>query len=290
MFVSLMRSVSCGGSKKYLTFGVIRTLSTTSILNGNSGGEGWLSKLLHVRKIEPTKDSHSKLLSDTERVYELQIHDVKPDCIEAYLKGYEALSQHLNQKSEPTELVGSWRVEIGNQDQFIHIWRYNRGYANANQVLTLCREDQELKALSNDLVKNIITRNNQYMLPFSFWGDPQPQNRSSMYEMRSYVLKPGTMIEWGNNWARGINYRKSSAVAGFFSQIGQLYMVHHIWNVLEVPIWEKSKLTKDLMSRKEYREAAWRKPGWDECVAYTVPLIREMRSRWLRPTSFSPIK
>ncbi|GIY58902.1 protein NipSnap [Caerostris darwini] len=276
--LSLMRSVSCGGSKKYLTFGVIRTLSTTSILNGNSGGEGWLSKLLHVRKIEPTKDSHSKLLSDTERVYELQIHDVKPDCIEAYLKGYEALSQHLNQKSEPTELVGSWRVEIGNQDQFIHIWRYNRGYANANQVLTLCREDQELKALSNDLVKNIITRNNQYMLPFSFWGDPQPQNRSSMYEMRSYVLKPGTMIEWGNNWARGINYRKSSAVAGFFSQIGQLYMVHHIWTY------------KDLMSRKEYREAAWRKPGWDECVAYTVPLIREMRSRWLRPTSFSPIK
>ncbi|KFM79908.1 Protein NipSnap, partial [Stegodyphus mimosarum] len=116
------------------------------------------------------------------------------------------------------------------------------------------------------------------MLPFSYWGDPEPQNRNSMYEIRSYVLKPGTMIEWGNNWARGINYRKSSAVAGFFSQIGQLYMVHHIWSY------------KDLLSRKEIREAAWRKPGWDECVAYTVPLIREMRSRWLRPTSFSPIK
>ncbi|GBN94583.1 Protein NipSnap, partial [Araneus ventricosus] len=141
-----------------------------------------------------------------------------------------------------------------------------------------CREDQELKALSKDLVKNIISRNNQYMLPFSFWGDPEPQDRNSMYEMRSYVLKPGTMIEWGNNWARGINYRKRTAVAGFFSQIGQLYMVHHIWTY------------KDLLSRKEIREAAWRKPGWDECVAYTVPLIREMRSRWLRPCSFSPIK
>lgn len=49
-----------------------RTISTTSVNNGNSGGEGWWSKLLHVRKIEPGKDSHSKLLSDTERVYELQ--------------------------------------------------------------------------------------------------------------------------------------------------------------------------------------------------------------------------
>lgn len=29
--------------------------------------------------------------------------------------------------------------------------------------------------------------------------------------------------------ARGVTYRKESAVAGFFSQIGQLYVVHHIW-------------------------------------------------------------
>lgn len=36
---------------------------------------------------------------------------------------------------------------------------------------------------------------------------------------------------------------------------------------------------KDLQTRKITREAAWRKPGWDECVAYTVPLIREMDSR-----------
>lgn len=47
---------------------------------------------------------------------------------------------------------------------------------------------------------------------------------------------------------------------------------------------------KDLHSRKEIRESAWRLPGWDECVAYTVPLIREMHSRILRPTHFSTTK
>lgn len=26
---------------------------------------------------------------------------------------------------------------------------------------------------------------------------------------------------------------------------------------------------KDLQTRKETREAAWTRPGWDECVAYT---------------------
>ena len=42
------------------------------------------------------------------------------------------------------------------------------------------------------------------------------------------------MIEWGNNWARAINFRTENkeAFAGFFSQIGRLYNVHHIWGDL----------------------------------------------------------
>lgn len=45
---------------------------------------------------------------------------------------------------------------------------------------------------------------------------------------------------------------------------------------------------KDLQARRETRESTWRNPGWDECVAYTVPLIREMHCRILEPTAFSP--
>lgn len=120
------------------------------------------------------------------------------------------------------------------------------------------------------------------------------------------------MIEWGNNWARGINYRQANDVpfAGFFSQIGRLYNVHHIWckffnkKFFRYLIASKRKIKeiltnvewfyvfvlgyKSLQDRKESREAAWRAPGWDECVAYTVPLIREMHTRILRPTEFSP--
>ncbi|KAK3743393.1 hypothetical protein QZH41_011308, partial [Actinostola sp. cb2023] len=42
---------------------------------------------------------------------------------------------------------------------------------------------------------------------------------------------PGALIEWGNNWGRAIKLRQkdNEAVGGFFSQIGELYMVHHIW-------------------------------------------------------------
>lgn len=75
------------------------------------------------------------------------------------------------------------------------------------------------------------SRHLQYMLAFSYWPQITMRDPSHIYEMRSYRLKPGTMIEWGNNWARGIQYRQANDVpfAGFFSQIGRLYNVHHIW-------------------------------------------------------------
>lgn len=256
---------------------LLRALSTSACRQVNSS-EGWLSKLLHVRKIEPGKDSHSRLLSDTEVVYELQIHDVKPDGVQPYLKGYENYCHLLQSKASDCELIGSWQVVIGDQDQYLHIWRFKQGWRSAHSSINLCNTDDDLVKLQRDESKYLRARQNQYMLPFSFWGNPEPKHHGGMYEIRSYVLKPGTMIEWGNNWARGITFRRANAVAGFFSQIGQLYMVHHIWTY------------KDLQARKEIREDNWRKPGWDECVAYTVPLIREMRSRWMRPTDFSPLK
>lgn len=75
------------------------------------------------------------------------------------------------------------------------------------------------------------SRHLQYVLAFSYWPTIQPRKGDNIYEIRSYRLKPGTMIEWGNNWARAINYRRNNdePFAAFFSQVGRLYNVHHIW-------------------------------------------------------------
>ncbi|KAI1285850.1 Protein NipSnap [Halotydeus destructor] len=252
-----------------------RALSTTT--RDDNTEQGWLSKLLMVRKIEPGKDSHSRLLSDSEAVYEMQIHDVKPDSVDAYLKSYQYFVEEAQSKDPNFELMASWRVDVGDQDQIVNIWRHKKGYPLASKTQKLLRTDSDLKKIITDQSKMVRQRQTQMMMAFSFWGHPQPAIRDCNYEMRSYVLKPGTMIEWGNNWARGINYRNNK-VGAFFSQIGQLYMVHHIWHY------------DDLQNRKDVREDAWRKPGWDEIVAYTVPLIREMRSRWMTGNDFSPIR
>lgn len=89
---------------------------------------------------------------------------------------------------------------MGDQDQVVNIWRYQKGYGRANETRVLLRSDPSLISLVNDQTQLLRSRHNQLMMAFSFWGHPVPAIRDSSYEMRSYVLKPGTMIEWGNNW------------------------------------------------------------------------------------------
>ncbi|XP_065557707.1 protein NipSnap-like [Artemia franciscana] len=176
------------------------------------------------------------------------------------------------------ELVGSWGVSVGDQDQFLHICRYKGGYSTIDKSGAMLKNNQDAQSLLKERAGYLRSRHSQFILPFSYWPEIKMRTGNSIYEVRSYTLKPGTMIEWGNNWARAINFRRENeeAFAGFFSQVGRLYQVHHFWTYA------------DLQTRKETRESAWRKPGWDECVAYTVPLIKKMESRILYPLSFSP--
>ena len=46
-------------------------------------------------------------------------------------------------------------------------------------------------------------RSVQVLLPFAFWVVPDPsadREAKGLYEMRSYTLRPGTLIEWGQAW------------------------------------------------------------------------------------------
>ncbi|XP_041347861.1 protein NipSnap-like [Gigantopelta aegis] len=242
--------------------------------------KGWFKNLLRVRTIPTSSESHSSQLSDKEVVYEIQFHAVKPEYMEDYLTQFGQFQELLKVKDTGAELIGSFTVEIGEQDEAIHIWEFKGGYPMLNRATEIYRMDQDFIQFRRSRNKMLRYRRNQILLPFSFWPEPTPRPPTNIYELRSYLLKPGTMIEWGNNWARGIQQRQTNnePVAGFFSQMGQVNVAHHIWGY------------KDLQTRKETREAAWQRPGWDECVAYTVPLIRHMESKILIPTPFSPLQ
>ncbi|XP_015438752.1 PREDICTED: protein NipSnap [Dufourea novaeangliae] len=264
------------GNTKLPSFINSRSFASSSILQNDSIGLAWR------KKSDPTKEPHSRMLSDKGVIYALHTHNIRPDSTDNYLTNYEEVVNILNSKKSELqlELVGSWTVTAGDIDQALHLWRYNGGYDSVDRTQVELSQNKAYQQLFKEGGKYVRSRYLQYLLAFSYWPVPTKREDSNIYEIRSYRLNAGGMIEWGNNWAKAINFRRhnNEPFGGFFSQIGRLYNVHHIW------------CYKSLQARMETRESAWRSPGWDRCVAHTVPIIRETHSRILSPTSFSPTK
>uniref|UniRef100_A0A3P9JPL1 Nipsnap homolog 1 (C. elegans) n=1 Tax=Oryzias latipes TaxID=8090 RepID=A0A3P9JPL1_ORYLA len=248
-----------------------------------SSDKGWLRSLF-VQKVDARKDAHSNLLSkkETSSLYKIQFHDVKPECLDAYNSLEAEVQKKLHQDQDfPCEVVGSWNTWYGEQDQAVHLWRYRGGYPALTECLQKLRANKEYLEFRRERSKMLISRRNQLLLEFSFWNEPLPRQGPNIYELRTYNLKVfGTKDDSSHNRARAIKYRQSNneAVGGFFSQIGDLYVVHHLWAY------------ESLQSREETRNSAWRKEGWDVNVYYTVPLIRSMESRIMIPTESSPLQ
>uniref|UniRef100_UPI00358E296D protein NipSnap homolog 1-like n=1 Tax=Myxine glutinosa TaxID=7769 RepID=UPI00358E296D len=240
-------------------------------------------RTLFEQKVEARTDTHTNLLAKKEAssLYKLQFHNVKPDCMDAYNDLSANMQNKLHRSPDyPCELVGSWNTWYGEQDQAVHLWRYIGGYPALTEVMEKLKQSKEYATFRKERSHLLQSRKNQLLMEFSFWNEPKPRTGPNIYELRSYQLRPGTMIEWGNNWARAIRFRQENdeAVGGFFSQIGELYMVHHLWAYT------------DLQFRADTRNAAWEKRGWDQNVYYTVPLVQEMQSRIMIPRPISPLQ
>jgi len=279
--VAVIRPAAC--TVKQLTRptpSVVRQLQTSGQLQEKS----FLSSFFE-KKVEVQSEAHSNKLSDKDKICELNTHNVKPDCLEQYLKSTEHLLGFVNANSSVLhgECLGNFQVLVGDQDQFVHLWRYEGGYKSIDQNLKFLAESKDFSLIQRDLVPCLRSRHSQHMLKFSYWPDIQLRSESNIYELRSYHLKPGTMVEWGNYWARAIrmrDYKNTEAYAGMFSQIGELYNVKHIW------------CYDSLEDRKHARENVWQhqQSQWQDIVSNTVPLIRKMTSRIMVPLSISTTK
>uniref|UniRef100_A0A1I8AY11 NIPSNAP domain-containing protein n=1 Tax=Meloidogyne hapla TaxID=6305 RepID=A0A1I8AY11_MELHA len=155
-------------------------------------------------------------------------------------------------------LLGSWFVIFGNQNQVVNLWRFEKGYTDLDSHIKSLLNNPALKAVELEYARLCGRRRTVITKPFSYWGEPKERTTPHIYDLRSYVLKPGTMIEWGNAWAKGITYRR--------------------------------EFNQDVVNRNTTRQMTWNKPGWDSTVEYTVPLIKKMQSRILVPNELSKLK
>ncbi|KAJ1950625.1 hypothetical protein EC988_004322, partial [Linderina pennispora] len=229
---------------------------------------------------QETQATLSKVLARGKYVHEMAVHHVKPGCLHEYQEIVGRLYPRMVQDMSPqVKLVGSWTTDIGELDTAVHIWEY-QGYPALTQAYKELKTDETYGELQRQLAQLLVKRRSQVMLEFQFWPTHPPVEKGGVYELRSYTLKPGTLLEWEQNWRVGVECRRhhEEPMGAWFSQLGVLNQVHHLWQY------------PDLQVRKQVREDAWSENGWPETVLNTVPLIQEMSSRIMLPMPFSSLK
>ncbi|KAG6008444.1 hypothetical protein E4U21_004466 [Claviceps maximensis] len=223
--------------------------------------------------------SFSQVLARGKYVHSIVFHEVKPENVDEYTQ----LVSHFYPKMANTpenkvHLVGSWRTEVGDCDTFIHIWEYQK-YEGYHQSRHAISHHPDFADFDNKLKKLIKSKRISLMQEFSFWPTTPPRTLGGIFELRSYTLHPGNLLEWETHWRRGLAARRKvmEGVGAWFVQIGDLNTVHHLWQFA------------NLEERRERREKSWSEEGWSDTVHKTVPLIQSMKSRILVAMPWSPV-
>ncbi|CAN6615779.1 hypothetical protein TRVA0_006S01904 [Trichomonascus vanleenenianus] len=225
--------------------------------------------------------SFSKVLMRGKYVHEIVTHKVKaeraPDYLDIVSEVYPKIAAEAANK---VHLVGSWRTVVGDMDTYIHIWEYN-GYPGFHHTQNMIHKDMRYLEYLQELRQCIRSRESNLMQEFSFWGGTAaPRQLGGIFELRTYDLIPGKLLEWEQHWKQGIECRRQvmEPVGAWFTHLGTLNRVHHLWQFA------------DLEHRKLSREKCWELPGWAETTHETVKLIDHMKSNILVPLDFSPLK
>ncbi|KAK9412966.1 hypothetical protein SUNI508_12161 [Seiridium unicorne] len=246
--------------------------------------EGILTNLIYGTKEGRELDaqleaSFSAVLARGKYVHSIVFHEVQPDKVDEYVdlvgKWYPKMASIEENK---VHLVGSWRTDVGDCDTFVHIWEYQR-YQGYHQSLHSISRHPGFPEFDKKLRTLIKSKNTSIMQEFSFWPTTAPRQLGGVFELRSYTLHPGNLLDWETYWRKGLKARREvmEGVGAWFVQIGDLNTVHHLWQFA------------NLEERKTRREQSWKHEGWADTVHKTVPLIQTMKSRILTPMPWSPV-
>jgi len=222
---------------------------------------------------------HSRLVARGKYVHGFEVHKVKPGAAAEYKKAAERYYAAIKDDPElHVKLTGSWETFVGEQDTFFHILEYEN-YSGFDETTRKIRNSDHAKAYQQ-MIPYLISRSSQLNQEFAFFPTAPPHSEGGIFELRTYQLRPGVLLQWEHAWRKGIEARRKfvEPVGAWFSQVGRLHQVHHMWQY------------PDLHTRKETREKAWQLDGWSETVSKTAEYSMLMDSMILQPLPYSPLK
>jgi hypothetical protein len=89
----------------------------------------------------------------------------------------------------------------------VHIWEYQR-YTGYHASLHSIQSHPDFPAFDKKLKTLIRNKRTSLMQEFRFWPTSPPRQLGGVFELRSYRLNPGTLLEWETHWQKGLAARR----------------------------------------------------------------------------------
>ena len=97
------------------------------------------------------------------KIYELCVSDVKPECFALFL---EHTSNFMHLRVKHSDLVGSWKVDIGDKNQTVELWEYESLQHRSNVERELA-DDTAWHSSYIGLMKPMLVKQSSSLL---LWG------------------------------------------------------------------------------------------------------------------------
>jgi len=203
-------------------------------------------------------------------LYEFRTYTLHPRTLSEFLKRW---TDALEPRLKLSKLAAFWYTEIGPLNQVIHVWPYE----NALERARIRAEAVKQGIWPPKTSEFVADMKSEFFEALPFSPPLSPSSNGPYFEMRSYVIKPGSMPAMAQRWQEYLPGRlKLSPLTGVFtSDVGGLNQWVHIWAY-------KSLDERIAVRKKATAEGIWPPPG-------DSPVIKQ-ETKILLAAPFSPIK
>jgi hypothetical protein len=163
-------------------------------------------------------------------IYDLRTYTLKPRSVPAVERLF---ADSMPTREKYSRLGAFFHTEVGPLNQIIHIWPY-ADLAELERVRAESAADSSGMWPPPGLMQYVVTMESELLTPAPFMVDwTGPQERGSLYELRTYDLVPGTRGDVMKAWASKIEGRIAySPLAGCWVSLGTggpQNRLHHLW-------------------------------------------------------------
>ena len=203
-------------------------------------------------------------------IYELRTYTTRVGALPTVL---ELFAERIEHRTKYSALGGFWYTEIGPLNQVVHLWPYE----------SLEQRAEVRAAFATDpnwpppIMESLVDMTSDLIVPFSSVDPVMPGTYGPIYELRRYLLEPGTGPAVNKIWDPMLQARSrfSKPLLIGTTEFGALNTLIHIWPY--------ESLERRAAIRAQAVEAGvWPPP--------TAPQIQQMRTMIMLPASFSPLQ